>query len=160
MKKYLVMAAAAGALAVGGAASAQDLGAILGSVLGYGTPQYGYGTQPQYGYGTSQPAVVAGAYPSQIYVDPNGRQVYVQPNVNGASQVYLDPDGRQVYVQPNTSNYGVIGYDQWGRPVYGTTTYNTYPQSRNYAYSDPRGDRDGDGVQNRYDRYPDDPRYR
>jgi hypothetical protein len=142
MRKLIVSALAVGALAVGGAASAQDLGAVLGSVLGFGTPQYGYNT------GT--PAVVAGAYPSQIYVDPDGRQVYVQPNVNGAGQVYVDPDGRQVYVQPNTS---IIGYDAFGRPLYNT-------QSRNYAYSDPRGDRDGDGVRNRRDRYPDDPRYR
>ena len=39
MKKYILSAVAAGGLALGGAASAQDLGPILGSILGYGSPR-------------------------------------------------------------------------------------------------------------------------
>ena len=155
MKKFILSAVAAGALAVGGAASAQDLGAVVSSLFGFGAPSY-----PT--YSTSQPAVVAGTgygqygyygnhntYPgtSQVYVDQYGRQFS------------YDQYGRQVYVQPST-NYGIVGYDQWGRPVYGTTstttTYGTtqYP----YGYSRP-GDRDGDGVANINDRWPDDRRY-
>ena len=139
MKKFIVMAVAAGGLALGTAASAQDLRSVLTNILGYGTPTYGTGT----------PAVVAG---TQVCVDPDGRQVYVQPNTSYCRQVYVDPDGRQVYVQPNTS-YSITGYDAWGRPIYGSTTY------RNHALANPR-DRDGDGVRNRLDRWPDDPRYR
>ncbi|GAB3768916.1 hypothetical protein GCM10028796_33260 [Ramlibacter monticola] len=143
MKRLIVMALAAGGLAVGSLASAQDLGAVITNILGFGSP----------GYTTSNPAVVAG---TGVYVDPDGRQVYTVPN-GTARQVYVDPDGRQVYVQPNT-NYGITGYDAWGRPIYGNNVYgnNAY---RNYAQAN-RRDRDGDGVINRYDRYPDDPRYR
>jgi hypothetical protein len=155
MKKLIVMAAAAGALAVGGAASAQDFGSVLGSIFGFGTPQYSYGTPqypygaPQYPYGGSSPAVVAGTVPygSTVYVDQYGRQVHV------------DQWGRHVVIQqqPQSSTY-IVGYDQWGRPIYGASPYgsNTYG---NYAYANPN-DRDGDGVLNRYDRWPDDRRYR
>jgi hypothetical protein len=123
MKKFILSAMAAGALAVGGAASAQDVGDVLTNILGsFGVPIYG--TQQQ---------------PGSVYVDQYGRQVYI------------DQYGRQVLVQPNTV-YGSTVYDAYGRPVYTTP-------NGNYAYANPR-DRDGDGVRNRLDRWPDDPRYR
>lgn len=138
MKKLIFSVVAAGALAIGGVASAQDLSAVLGSIFGVSPSPYG-----------GIPAVVAGAQPygSTVYVDPYGRQVYV------------DQYGRQVQVQPNpygTSVYGnvVIGYDAYGRPVYGS--------SSNYAYNDRRfyyRDRDGDGVANVSDRWPDNPNF-
>ena len=130
MKKIIVAALAAGGLTLGAAASAQDLGAVISNIFGAGTP-----------------AVVAGTVPygSSVYTDQYGRQVY------------LDQYGRQVLVQPSQS-YGIIGYESWGQPIYGTigpgnATYG------NYAYVNPR-DRDRDGVINRHDRWPDDPRYR
>jgi hypothetical protein len=141
MKKLIVMAAAAGALAVGGAASAQDLGSVVGSLFGFGAPQQTYRGDI--------PAVVAGTVPygSTVTTDQYGRQVYV------------DQYGRQVLVQPQSTTT-IVGYDQWGRPIYGnTTTYGSYGTYGNYAYANPN-DRDRDGVVNWNDRWPDDPRYR
>lgn len=145
MKKFILATAAAGALAFAGAASAQYYG-------GYGYP----------GYSAPIPAVVAGAQPYGAYGNHNnypypqgsyGGQVHVDPY---GRQVMVDPYGRQVLVQPNTGNHGVIGYDQWGRPVYGTTTYST----TTYGYAGRTWDRDGDGVADAQDRWPNDRRYR
>ena len=60
--------------------------------------------------------------PAPVYVQP--QPVYVQPR-----SVYVQP--RPVYVQPQTVFYG---YD------------------RRYQRGGPFGDRDGDGIQNRFDR--------
>jgi hypothetical protein len=153
MKKFILAAAAAGALAFAGAASAQYYG-------GYGYPSYS----------APIPAVVAGTQPYSSYGNHNnhGQNGYSNHNnypANSQSQVYVDQYGRQVMldqygrhvlVQPNTGSYGVIGYDQWGRPVYGTTTYST----TTYGYSGRSWDRDGDGVADAQDRWPDDRRYR
>jgi hypothetical protein len=134
MKKFITAAVAAGALAAGGAASAQDFGSIIANIFGFGQPTY---TQPNYGYGTyGGPAVVAPQ--AQIYADQYGRRFY------------YDQYGRQVYL--NTApQQQIIGYDSYGRPVYGSThaysgTYNSW-------------DRDGDGIANTRDRWPDDRRY-
>jgi hypothetical protein len=169
MRKSIIMAVAAGALAIGGAASAQDLGSVLGSIFGYGN------TTP--GYSTSQPAVVAGTTPyygSTPYgtygtygsnTIPEGTTLYADQY---GRRFYYDQYGRQVMVdqvqqQQQQQQYGIVGYDQWGRPVYGnTSTYGTYGNGSsygNYAYRTP-DDRDGDGVPNWNDRWPDDPRYR
>ena len=75
MKKLIATAVAAGTLAFGAAASAQDLGNVIANILGFDTPTYNYGT----------PAVVAGQ--QQIYRDTYGRHFY------------YDQYGRQVYVQ-------------------------------------------------------------
>lgn len=137
MKRLIATAIAAGALAVGGTASAQDLGSIIANILGWGTPTYNY-----YDYGT--PAVVAQSQ-VQIYSDAYGRQFY------------YDQYGRQVYLQ--TTQQQIIGYDAWGRPVYGTA----YSNSGLYAYGSTTygstWDRDGDGISNTRDRWPNDPRY-
>ena len=155
MKKFILTAAAAGALAFGGGASAQDLGTAIGNVLGsvFGAPSYNYGTygQPygtnhnQYGYnqyGQVIPGVVA-TTPSYgyntTYVDAYGRQVYV------------DQYGRHI-VQQNHNLYGGVTYDAWGRRVY------TQP-SGTYAYGGSSWDRDGDGIADTRDRWPNDRRY-
>lgn len=149
MKKYIAMAVAAGALAVGGAASAQDLGTIISNVLGIGN------SYPTY---NNAPAVVAGTVPygTQVYQDQNGRQFY------------YDQYGRQVIVSGGIQ-WNIVGYGANGEPLYGTDAYNPGYNGRfgnfgnygNYAYgSNPYlNDRDGDGVPDAYDRYPDDPRY-
>lgn len=146
MKKFILTAVAAGALAVGGAASAQDLGGILGSLFGFGTPGY-----PTYNSGI--PAVVAGTQGQTVYTDQYGRQVY------------YDQYGRQVIMQQNSysnpvviPNPTVIGYDSYGRPIHGHTQYGT-SQYGNYAYGSSTWDRDGDGIANTRDRWPDDRRY-
>lgn len=140
MKKFVLTAIAAGALAAGTAASAQDLGTVLGSIFGYGQPTYSQGI----------PAVVAGT--QQVYTDNYGRQYY------------YDQYGRQVYVNNGVQQQQIVGYDQWGRPIYGQVYGNSGYVYNNgqYAYGGQyrRWDRDGDGVANRDDRYPDDPRWR
>ena len=102
MKKLIVSTVAAAALGFGAAASAQDLGPVLGSVFGFGTPYPGY------------PAVIAQGHDPRFYTDRFGRQF-----------IY-DQYGRQVYVQPQVQpnppprqHYGIVGHDPWGRPVWG-----------------------------------------
>jgi len=161
MKKSLLAAVAAGALAVGGAASAQDFGGILSNIFGYGSPTYNHNTYPSYPYSTyggtysrGTPAVVAGTQPYGTYgqygnygTQPYGGTVYVDQY---GRQVQVDQYGRQVYVQPNTNTYGITGYDAWGRPVYGTTAG---------GYNNRSWDSDGDGVADANDRWPNDRRY-
>ena len=154
MKKFILGAVAAGALAVGGAASAQGLGGILDNIFGYGS-----GNQ---GYSQSQPAVVAGTVPHGTQGSvPHGTQLYADQY---GRQFYYDQYGRQVFVQTTTttSSHGIVGYDSWGRPVYGTTNvYNNVYGSNHYGgYAANRSwDRDGDGIANTRDRWPDDGRY-
>ena len=89
MKKFVLTALATAALAVAGAASAQDLTDMLNHAI----------TGQQY-----VPPVVNG---TPIYVDQYGRQVY------------RDAAGREVLVQSQPGGYGIVGRDAWGRPVYG-----------------------------------------
>lgn len=77
----------------------------------------------------------------------NGAQMYRD---QWGRQFYYDQYGRQVYVQSQPS--GVVGYDAWGRPLYNSGAY-AYGYGYNY-------DRDRDGVADRYDRWPNDSRYR
>lgn len=144
MKKLIATALAAGALAAAGTASAQDFGGVIANLLGIATPQYGY-TYPQ----------------QQMYRDQWGRTFY------------YDQYGRQVY--QNNTGTTIIGYDAWGRPVYNTSQYNSpntysyggqYPYTYGgqypygtYSYGGRTWDRDGDGVANSRDRWPDDSRY-
>lgn len=137
MKKIILGAVAASALAIGGTAAAQDLGAVLNNIFGYPT----YPTHPA--YGPSTPAVVAGTQPygsTSVYTDQYGRQYY------------YDQYGRQVIVSQGQSSQ-IVGYDNWGRPIYGTTRYN------NYAWGGNAWDSDGDGIANTRDRWPSDRRY-
>lgn len=151
MKKWILSTVAAGALAVGGAASAQDLGSVINSVIGsvFGTQQSNYGTNTYY---TDQ-------YGRQVYIDQYGRHVVVTqyPSTTYPSATY-----------PATV-YGAVTTDAWGRPVY-TQPYSygqQYPQDRaygygsygTYAYGGSTWDRDGDGISNSRDRWPDDRRY-
>lgn len=153
MKKTVLSAVAAAALAVGGAASAQDLGAVISNIFGFGTPQYSYGG--------STPAVVAGTQYGPQYSVPYGTQVYSDQY---GRRFYYDQYGRQVVLNGAAGNgsYGVVGHDSYGRPVYGNTTISSYPANP-YPYggyaSGNSWDRDGDGVANTRDRWPDDSRY-
>jgi hypothetical protein len=114
MRKSIVMALAAGALAAAGAASAQGVFNYGG---GYPGLIRGIAEAEQYGY---NPA--AGP---QSYIDQNGRQVYV------------DGNGNLIAAVPPPS--GPVAYDQWGRPVYGTyDSYGNYAYNNpNYAYNNP-----------------------
>ena len=126
MKKFIFSAVAAGALAFGSTASAQDLGAILSNILGFGQPNYG--------------AVEQG-----VVVTPHG-------------QVHTDAYGRRVYVDPNGRQYGIpqgaeVANDAYGRPMY-RDAYGRWA----YVVSGSPYDRDGDGVADNGDRWPDDRR--
>jgi hypothetical protein len=151
MRKLFATAIAAGAVAISGAASAQDVGTVIANLFGLGTPTYGYNS----GY----PAVVAPQ--QQLYRDTYGRTFY------------YDQYGRQVYLNSVSSGSQFMGYDAWGRPVYSSSTstpayvyggnypYNSgYAYNNGYAYNSRSWDRDGDGISNGRDRWPDDPRYR
>jgi hypothetical protein len=147
MKKWIATALAAAALTAGTAAMAQDLGTIIGSI---------------FGLGNGTPAVVAGSttvyqdtHGRRFYYDQYGRQVYMQ---DPQQQILgYDSYGRPIYSQSQQQQ--IVGYDSYGRPIYGAPP-------RAYVYgggtSGPyaRNDRDGDGVVNWQDRWPDDRRYR
>ena len=151
MRKLIATAIAAGALAVGTAASAQDFGSILSGIFGLGGPTYSQ----------TQPAVVAGT--QQVYVDQYGRRFYydqygravILQDQQQQQIVGYDQWGRPVYGHAQTQQQ-IVGYDQWGRPIYG---YSQSNQTPHYAYGNRSWDRDGDGVANSRDRWPDDRRY-
>ncbi len=84
MKKFILSAVAAGALAVGGAASAQDLGGVIGSIFGFGSPP-----------ATVQPgSVYFDQYGRKVLVDQFGRHRLLQSTVG---IVGYDAWGRPVY---------------------------------------------------------------
>ena len=84
-------------------------------------------------YGYVQPAPMYA--PQPVYVQP--RHVYVQPQ-----PVYVQP--RHVYVQPQPV------YVQ-PRPVYTQPQFVDYGYDRRHYRRGPFGDRDGDGIANRFD---------
>jgi hypothetical protein len=57
------------------------------------------------------------------------------------------------------AGWGSVGNNPWGLIAQGVP-YGTYSVPYASLYPRTRNDRDGDGVRNRRDRYPDDPRYR
>ena len=139
MKKFIVSALAAGALAAGGAASAQDFGSVIGSLLNLAIP----GMTQQYGTGQ----MYQDQYGRQFYYDQYGRQVYVQQQTN---PYYGSQYGQYGQYGSQYGSQTIIGYDSWGRPIYGSS-YG--------GYTGRAWDSDGDGVANSRDRWPSDPRY-
>jgi len=138
MKKFIVAAMAVGTIAVACVARADvidSVGNAVSSLLG--VP---YDPNP------------SGAVPGSIYTGSDGR--HYQVDATGRSVrldqygSYRDTWGRTVY----------LGADR--RPMYAEQNGVLVPyDSGAYAMGTPY-DRDGDNVNNRYDRYPDDPRYR
>ena len=120
MNKFFLTAVAAGALAAGATAFAQE-NVIPSSMYDMGIPPAAQ-TNPEGG------RITTDAYGRSVIVDRSGREIV--PGV-------------------------IVGYDAWGRAVYADGAYGNYAFTRRSAW-----DRDGDGIPNRRDRYPDDPRYR
>ena len=90
--------------------------------------------------------------PPAAQTNPDGGRIQTLPS---GRTIIVDPSGREI------APGGIIGYDLWGRPIMGSSVYpGDYAYSGNTPYARSRRDRDGDGVPNRMDRYPDDPRYR
>jgi hypothetical protein len=136
MKKTILAAVAAGALAIGGAAGAQDLGDVLTNILGFGQPNYG------------APAVVAGTQYQSVYTDQYGRQVGI------------DQNGNQVVISgSNRGRCGIVGHDAYGQPIYGPTRYGGLACPGTAWGFNGNRDRDGDGVADARDRWPDNRRY-
>lgn len=134
MKKLMLSLAAVAALASGGA-WAQGADCQAGSA--WGTPP-GCGNPSDntliYGNNSGWPPANGNVY-SYGYALPGVLGALGLPQVINNGSVYTTPDGRRVYVDPNTG----IAYAQNSRRSW---------------------DRDGDGIANNRDRYPDDPRYR
>ena len=144
MKKFIATALAATALAAGSAASAQDLGSLISNIFGFGSTQQGVVAGQVY----------ADQYGRHFYYDQYGRQVYIQ---NQTQQIVgYDQWGRPVYGTQQQQPSHIVGYDQWGRPVYGNGGSYAYGGTWN---GQNQWDRDGDGVANHQDRWPDDRRY-
>lgn len=165
MKKLIVSMLAVGALAAGGAASAQDvfgLGNVLPQILGnIGLGNIGLGNVYPgvpgniYTPGSGQPA------PGSVVLDANGRPVVIAATGVAAmpgGTVVESADGGQVTLDASGTyidRYGRrVQVDMTGRhtPISGVGIAGV-AQSRLF-------DRDRDGVPDSYDRYPDDPRYR
>ena len=93
MRKSILTAVALGALAFGGAASAQSLGSVIGDaihdIFGIGQPSPNSTYVDQYG--------------RRVYVDAYGRHI-VQPSPNVYGGVAYDAWGRPVYTAP-AGNY-------------------------------------------------------
>lgn len=129
MKKTLLSAMAAGALAFGGAASAQDLGRVLGDILS------NIGNQSQYyGHGSSPPPGSPDAGEGRVFSE-------------GGRWIYEDQFGRRSVI-PGEVVFGPQG------PMYRDAWGNWVHVASGSAY-----DRDGDGVADTSDRYPTDRRY-
>jgi hypothetical protein len=215
MKKFILGAIAAGALAVSGAASAQwgnGIDNVITSIFGIGNSS---GATPAVVAGANQ-SVYVDQYGRRFYYDQYGRQVFVDNNMGsygsyglGTGRIATDAYGRSVtldehgtYVDASGVRMHVDAYgrhlrldqygsyrDQWGRIVYlgpdrqprymeqngrlavvAGTNYGSNAYGGNIAfgstgygtpaYGTSAWDRDGDGVANNVDRWPDDSRYR
>lgn len=128
MKKILLSAAAAGALAFGGAASAQDLGRILGDILSnVGQPTYNYGqTVPPPGSPDAGEGRVFSEGGRWIYEDQFGRRSVIPGDVVFSAQgpMYKDAWGNWVHVASGSP------YDRDGDGV--ADTSDRYPTDRRY----------------------------
>jgi hypothetical protein len=141
MKKTILSALAVAAITVGGVAQADVIDSVGSAISRI--------------FGVPYDASVPGAQPTvSVYTDAYGRRFQV------------DAAGRQVPLD----QFGSYR-DQWGRVVYlDATRQPVYIEQNgqlipyasvagNYAMG-PSYDRDGDGIADRYDRSPYDPRYR
>jgi len=140
MKKFILSAAAVAAFAVGGAAQADIIDGVGNTISQiFGVP---YDPRPP------APAPVV-----SVYTDVQGRHFQV------------DASGRH-WPLDRFGSY----HDQWGRTVYLNAESRPFymeqngrlvPYNGSNAYAaGPSYDRDRDGVPNRYDRAPNDRRYR
>ncbi|RYY97939.1 MAG: hypothetical protein EOO24_19140 [Comamonadaceae bacterium] len=147
MKKFILSAAAVAALAVGGVAQADVIDGVGNTISRlFGVP---YDPTPA----NAAPIV-------NVYTDAHGRHFQVDsagrhmPLDRYGS--YRDQWGRTVYLGANNQPFYV---EQNGRlSPYGNAA-GSYAQAPSYDPA-PSYDRDRDGVADRYDRAPNDPRYR
>lgn len=141
MKKFILSTVAVAALGFGGVAQADlidGVGNTISRIFGVPYDARPAGTVPL-------GSVYTDAYGRRIQVDAAGRHVPLDQ-----FGTYRDQWGRTVYLGANNQPVYV---EQNGQLIpYGTV-------AGNYAVA-PSYDRDGDGIENRYDRSPNDARYR
>ncbi|MCG2594440.1 hypothetical protein LZ009_16810 [Ramlibacter sp. XY19] len=142
MKKFILSAVAVGALAIGGVAQADVIDSVGNTISRiFGVP---YDARPA-GSAPIVSGVYTDAYGHRFGYDAAGRQVPLDQYGS-----YRDQWGRTVYLGANNQP---LYTEQNGQLVpYG-------PVSGPYALG-PQYDRDGDGIPDGYDRYPNDSRYR
>lgn len=137
MKKLIVAAMVVGTCAVAGVARADVIDSVGNAISNlFGVP---YDPSPN-------------AVPGSVYRGSDGHWYQVDADRHSIRLdqygTYRDAWGRTVYLGAND------------RPLYIEQNGTLIPYASGaYAMGTPY-DRDGDGVYNRYDRYPDDPRYR
>jgi hypothetical protein len=142
MRKFILSAVAVGALAIAGGAQADVIDSVGNTISRiFGIP---YDPGP-----TAAVPIVNGiytdAYGRRFQVDAAGRQIPLDQFGS-----YRDQWGRTVYLGANNQP---IYIEQDGQLLAYGSVAGTYALGPSY-------DRDGDGVANQYDRFPDDPRYR
>ena len=141
MRKLILSAAAVAALAMGGVAQADVIDGVGNTISRlFGVP---YDPTPA----NAAPIV-------NVYTDPQGRHFQVDANGRhiplGQYGSYRDQWGRTVYLGANRQPFYV---EHHGRLT-------PYDQAAGAYAMGPTYDRDRDGIADRYDRAPDDPRYR
>lgn len=140
MKKAILSAIAVGAFAIGGAAQA-DLIDSVGNTISriFGVP---YAPVPNAAAPVAN-SVYTDAYGRRFQVDAYGRHIPLEQFGS-----YRDAWGRTVYLGANN------------QPVWIEQNGQLIPYSSGTYAMGPSFDRDGDGIANEYDRFPNDSRYR
>ena len=142
MKKFILSAVAVGALAIGGIAQADVIDSVGNTISRiFGVP---YDARPA-GSAPLASGVYTDAYGHRYGIDAAGRQVPLDQYGS-----YRDQWGRTVYIGSNNQPLYV---EQNGQLMHYGSNYGSYAMG-------PSGDADNDGIMNRYDRYPNDARYR
>lgn len=141
MKKFILSSIAVAALGIGGVAQADVIDSVGNTI----SRIFGVPYDPTPAGAAPTVSVYTDAYGRAFQVDAAGRHMpldrYGSYRDQWGRTVYLGPDHRPAYVMQN----GQI------------TAFGSNPNT--YA-TGPMYDRDGDGVTNQYDRWPDDSRYR
>jgi hypothetical protein len=138
MKKFIVSAIAVGALAIGGAVQADvidSVGNTISRIFGVPYAPVPSATAPAIG------GIYTDAYGHRYQVDAYGRHIPLDQYGS-----YRDQWGRTVYLGANSQPLYI---EQNGQLI----PYGSVAMAPSY-------DNDRDGVSNRYDRFPQDPRYR
>jgi len=143
MKKFIWSAMAVAAFAIGGGAQADVIDSVGNTISRiFGIP---YDASPSGPVPIVHGSIYTDAYGRRFQIDAAGRQI---PLDRFGS--YRDPWGRTVYLGANKQPLYI---EQDGQLLPYGSVAGTYAMG-------PSFDRDGDGVTNQYDRFPDDARYR
>lgn len=142
MKKFILSAVAVGALAIGWAVHADVIDSVGNTISRlFGIP---YDPTPSVTVPVANAGIYTDAYGRHFQVDAYGRYVPL-----GQFGSYRDQWGRTVYLG---ANHEPAYIEQNGQVMAYGSVAGTVAMAPSY-------DRDGDGVADLYDRFPDDARY-